>query len=277
MFVAMPRRPFLALLAIVAIGCNNTPPSNSVHGIIGDSVSALKAGTQESGPEAGDLTAEPDKLFEIGIEEDLVGENHRQIFDRTYQALSPEDKQTLDGLVQKAASNTERIFILKTFAAGESMVNVVAYASNIRGKSDSEILAGSTMRSEDTLIQQYQQTCGLAMVQVASSEYDPRYAWEMHKVQDVHAIDPSGPVAQQQVQWLHEYGGVESPRGQEGGKEIGILGPLNDKMGVFVHCSYVCDPTPDVEVALQSIGAQVKAGFPAPIRVAFAGDVGHLC
>ena len=168
------------------------------------------------------------------------------------------------------------MLILKTFAAGETMANIEAYAQEIRGREADEVLKNSTMHEEDTLIQQYQQTCGLAMVQVASSEYDPRYAWEMHKLGDVHAVNPDGPIAKQQVEWLHKYGGEESPRGVEGGKEIGILGPLNDMMGVFVHCTYTCESTPDVDAALSAIAGQVKAGFPAPIRVAFAGDIGHF-
>lgn len=230
----------------------------------------------EAKPVTNDGTIDPQALLDAAIGDDLAGSNHKRVFDAVYGRMSDADKGQFNQLLAQAGSTTEKVMIVKAVACGETLANVATYAGEIRGKDEQAIIDGSTMRSEDTLIQQYQQTCGMAMAEVAISEYDPRYAWEMHKLGDLHAVDPNGGTAQQQLQWLHEYGGTETARGVEGGKEVGILGILNDKIGSFVSCTYVCLLTPDVDAALASIAAQLQQGFPTPIRVAFAHDYGHF-
>jgi hypothetical protein len=270
---------YASLLIATLAGCSPGPRVGA-NQAIGSRISALvptAGGAPVASPSPAEVSStNPEDLLNAGIREDLAGPNHLQMYRRLSAALSPADRQTLEGLLAQATDTLERILILKAFASGETIANVSAFAADIRGKNEDEVEEKCTMRDEDTLIQQYQQSCGMAMVQVASSEYDPRYAWEMNKLGSVHDVNPNGPIAQQQLQWLQQYGGTATPRGQEGGKEVGINGILNEKVGAFIHCSFTCIVVTDAQAALNDITAQLKAGFPAPIRVAFAGDIGHF-
>ncbi len=181
--------------------------------------------------------------------------------------------------LQRAANDTERMLILKVFAAGSQPGTIKAYADEIRGKDPADIVRLSTMREPDNLMQQYQQTCGEAMVQVALAELNPIYAWELHKNYQLHKLDPEGAnlgLAKEQREWLESYGGKVTARGAEGGIESGLTAILNEKLGAAIGCTYAMTPATNLRQTLVEITAQVKRGYPTAIRVAFGIDNGHF-
>jgi hypothetical protein len=215
-----------------------------------------------------------------GVTRGLVYKSQQRLLMPAIAALAPADKVALEAALT-AASATERIFILKALAAGESWPLVSAYAADIKGMPEALLISKSTMRDDLDLAQQWQDSCGPSIVQVAGGEYDPRYAFELNRLYKLDKVDPTGlnkTLADQQKDWLEAYGGVAVPRGQDGGKAIAITTLLNDKLGPITKASYqAIDTGADFEGSLEAVATALNDGYAVPLRVLFVDSgYGHF-
>jgi hypothetical protein len=216
-----------------------------------------------------------------GVSRQLVYPLQQQLLGPHLDALTPAAHTALDANLQAAGSETEQIFILKALAAGEAWSRVEPYAVTIRGLSDATLIGASTMPGAMDLVQQWQDSCGPAIVETAGGEYDPLYAYQLHALYQVSAIDPFGVnknLAGQQKKWLEAFGGIAVPRNQTGGKAIAIDDLLNQQLTAITHATYAAtDVSVDMKEALDSMAFYLQAGYAVPIRVVFvAENLGHF-
>lgn len=209
-------------------------------------------------------------IMREGLRRDLVGANQVAHLTAQLATLGTAGQRDLNTLLGRAGSIVEQILILKAVIAGESLDVITAFAAEIRGVAEGRLLADSTMRDPLDLIQQWQDACGPSLLMAAVGEYDPRYSWEINKSYQVSKVDPHGVnknLADQQKAWLEEYGGVAVDRGASGGKGIGILYLLNEKLGPITHAVYSVRTVDDVGEALEEIANSLDQGYDVPLRI----------
>ena len=211
-------------------------------------------------------------LLAAGLRRDLLGANQAALLRRHVPTLDASRRGALDSLLSAARSDVERIFVLKTVAAGEPDAYVAAYAGEIRGAAEATLISGSTVRDDSDLVQQWEDACGPSLLMAAAGEVDPRYAWELNKNFALDVIDPYGQnraLADQQKAWLEEYGGVAVERGGTGGRGIGILYLLNDKLSPITKASYTVVPVDDKRAAVAAMADHLARGYDVPLRLAW--------
>lgn len=219
-------------------------------------------------------------VFEAGVEADIAGKYQLEKL-RTYLGTY-NDVQIANfaGILGQSASGVEQVFILKSFVAGESWANLLAYAAEMRGQSESEIIRRSTMRDDPDLVQQWQDSCGPSMLQAVAGEADPRYAWELNKLGDISRIDPLGAnaaLAGQQKEWLEKNGGTAVLRGQTG-RGIPMTEFLNEALGPIVGATYVCQASTNPDYTLNRITEILLNGYDVPICIGWdeSGSSNHF-
>jgi hypothetical protein len=198
--------------------------------------------------------------------------------------MQPGQLESLKGLLNAAQTRTEQVFILKAFSANEPWQNLVQFAAEMRGQSESEIVRRCTMRDDSDLVQQWQDACGPTVLQTAAGEVDPRFAWELNKTFDLARIDPAGAngaLAQQQRQWLEAYGGRAVQRGQSGGSGIAIGQMLNDMLAPITGTTYETMDASNKSYALDQVASRLAAGYDVPLRISWdrptgGADSGHF-
>jgi hypothetical protein len=243
---------------------------------------AKPTATPTPAPAATAATLDYNALMAKGVTRSLVYRVQQPLLQTKLNAYAAADRSALEATLKATSSETERILILKAVAAGEPWVLVSAFASDIKGMNEQELISRSTMRDAMDLTQQWQDSCGPAVVETAGGEYDPRYAFELNKYYQLDAVDPTGinaPLADQQKQWLEEYGGKAVPRGAQGGAPtFKLMEMLNDKQGPITHASYTfVDLTNDYPTGFEAIAADLQAGYAVPWRVLFVNEnYGHF-
>lgn len=239
------------------------------------------ASTPTPSPALPAVAANYDSIFADGVSRQLAYPLQAGQVEPAIAALASADRNALDADLAAAKSETQQIFILKALAAGEPWSLVSTYANDMRNLDDSTVIADSTMHGAMDLRQQWQDACGPAVVETAGGEYDPRYAFVLHQQYQVSVVDPTGvnlTLADQQKQWLEAYGGVAVPVGQAGGKAIGIINLLADRLTPITHATYAAiDATADYPAAFEAMDTALRAGYAVPLRVLFTAEqYGHF-
>lgn len=239
---------------------------------------------QASGAQADVLRRELLGVLQEGLRTDLAADTHVRRLHAQLALLQPGQLENVKALLNASVSRVEQIFILKAFAANEPWPHLVQFAQEMRGMPEAEIIRRCTMRDERDLVQQWQDSCGPTMLQVAAGEADPRYAWELNKTWDLGAIDPLGnnqAVAEQQRVWLEQYGGRAVQRGQSGGIGIAIGRMLNEQLSAITGARYTTREIAHKSQALDQVVAALASGFDVPLRISWdpphaPDDSGHF-
>lgn len=224
-------------------------------------------------------------VFQEGVSRDWASPIQARTLANNVNQLSDSQLATVTGLLDGAYTKAEQVFILKAFAANEPWENIVRYAQEMRGLPESEIVRRSTMRDDFDVIQQWQDSCGPTLLQTAAGEADPRYAWELNKMSsDLSRLDPLGEnreLAEQQKQWLEQYGGIAVERGQSGGQGIALSQMLNQMLGPITNATYQTAETTNPSADLDQVAQIVQSGYDTPIRISWdqpnsGQDSGHF-
>lgn len=223
-------------------------------------------------------------VLQEGLRTDLVARPHLLKLERQLSFLQAGQLESLKTLLNNSRLRVEQIFILKAFAANEPWSHLVQYAQEMRGLAEDQIIRRSTMRDARDLVQQWQDSCGPTLLQVAAGEADPRYAWELNKTWDLSAIDPLGnnqALAEQQKRWLEQYGGRAVQRGATGGTGIAISQMLNEQLTPVTGARYQISEVKNKSAALNDVAAALANGHDVPLRVSWdppgaASDSGHF-
>lgn len=217
-------------------------------------------------------------VYAWGVEQDLAGAYQLDVLRQFLTAIEPSQVTSLAQLLEYAGGETHQVLVLKSMLAGEPWEHLVAYATEIREVEAQEVIRRSTMRDPLDLVQQWQDSCGPAMLQVAAGEHDPRYAWELNKLGDLTVVDPHGQsaaLASQQREWLERYGGRAVLRG-ETGQGISILDFLNEQLGPMVGLTYNCLEIFDMPQTLDLMDRTLRDGRDMPLCITFNEGGNHF-
>lgn len=267
------QRPALSPASFGAGAAPAAAPTNSAWG--GDTYSwstSVSGAPASLGPalQGSALRQAIGGVFAQGVARDWAGANQQRALDRLTASLSEGQLVSLRDLLDQAGGLAEQVFILKAVVVGEPWQNVVAYAGEMRGMPEAEVVRRSTMRDDADVIQQWQDACGPATIQAIAGEADPRFAWELNKAGDLARIDPAGAaklVADQQKEWLERYGGMAVERGRSGGDGMALGQILNDRISALTGATYQTVEATDLTQALDRTEALLKDGYDVPLRI----------
>ena len=219
-------------------------------------------------------------VFQYGRQMGLATVRQESLLVGYLSQWTPAQQQGLQQQIGRGRSPLAQFLLLESVLAFDQPAVIASFADRISPLSDQQLLAQCTVRtSQRSLIQQWQNSCSITVVEVFLADLCPRYAFELKAQPDFSTVSPAQPdgIAQQQLQLLRQYGGLGSLRGSSGGSDIGLNGPLNDFVGKILGVSFGAqavgtDPVENVRL----IRAQVAAGFCVPIRINIVPDVGHF-
>ena len=103
----------------------------------------------------GDARAAILAMFQRGVDEDWAAAYQMQKLQTYLNALSSDQVSNVAGVLNTTPLEVARVFILKSFIAGEPWENLVTYAAEMREHSQDEIISRSTMRDDMDLIRAF--------------------------------------------------------------------------------------------------------------------------
>ena len=245
----------------------------------GSAGGSLRAWVQPDYRNPDGLRRELTTILYRGVMQDIAGFSQYQTLVGMLNQYDGLQLESIRNLVNASYTGLEQVFILKALAAREPWENLVDYANQMRGQSESTIYSMSTMRDSQDLMQQWQDSCGPAVLQLLAGEANPRYAWELNRWQNPAQVDPYGAargVASQQKEWLEEFGGKAVPRGQSGGRGIALDDMVNKYVSTMTGVRYSGYPVSSTSQALDHIARTLVQGYDVPIRVEGQNGGGHF-
>jgi small nuclear ribonucleoprotein (snRNP)-like protein len=187
---------------------------------------------------------------------------------------SAKELRALLNFLQKATTSSARFFALKSLITGDNEDVVQKFIAQLNQYPEAYQQENCVATNRRSVIQQWQYSCSVTMIQTFLADLSPRYAWEIKQIAnfDVATNDPNCPMAQQQKQLMEKYGAVPTPRGDVSGKSIGIIEPLRELitpiLGVNFYAQEVTEPLPQI---FSKVRAQLDNGINVPLLVGFVG------
>jgi hypothetical protein len=191
--------------------------------------------------------------------------------------LSETDKVNLLHFLSQATTLSARFFVLKSLLAGDDFTILQKFINELNAYPESVQQEKCLITNHRSIIQQWQYSCSVTTVQTYLGDLSPRYAWDVKQIAnyDLVANVPANSMAQQQKLLLEQYGGVASPRGDESGRAIGILEPLNQLVGPAVGARfYAQEVTESLPSLFSKIRGQLDNSLLVPLLINFEGITG---
>ncbi len=188
--------------------------------------------------------------------------------------LSAKEQRSLLVFLQQATTSSARFFALKSLITGDGFDQVQKFIAQLNLHPEAYQQENCVATNLRSVIQQWQYSCSVTMIQTFLADLSPRYAWEIKQIAnfDVAINDPTCPMAQQQKQLMEKYGGVATPRGDVTGTSIGIIEPLRELvtpiLGVSFYAQEVNEPLPTI---FSKMRMQIDKGINMPLLVSFTG------
>lgn len=185
------------------------------------------------------------------------------------------DLENLRVYLKRATTASAQFFALKSLLAGDNYETVTTFINQLNKHDEAYQQENCLVTNERSIIQQWQYSCSVTLLQTYLADLCPRYAWEVKKSgnYDVVSKDPSYPMAVQQKELLEKYGGVASPRGDVSGRSIGIIEPLRELvtpiLGVTFYAQEVNEP---LAAIFSKIRSQLDKGINTPLLIGFNGS-----
>jgi hypothetical protein len=214
-------------------------------------------------------------IFEFGRQKGWVQQPHVNKFNVFLKILSADDSKKVVVFLQQATTPSARFFALKSLLTGDSYPVVQKFIEELNQHPESYQQENCLVTNRRSIIQQWEFSCSVTVVQTFLADLSPRYAWEVKQIPnfDAAANNPNHPMAEQQKQLLEKYGGIASPRGDYSGKAIGINDALNELVGPIVGARYYAQQVNEpLQSVLTKIRSQVDRGFDVPLLVGFVGS-----
>lgn len=215
-------------------------------------------------------------IYAFGKTQHWVTPVQDAIFNQYTAALSSDDQANLLFFLQKAQTASARFFVLKSLLAGDAFHTLEKFIQELNVMQETEQKEKCVITWQRSIIQQWQFSCSVTAVQVYLGDLSPRYTWEVKKVRnfDIAANDlQSNEMAVQQKQLLEYYGGIASPRGDESGRPIGILSPLNELVGPIIGVRFYAEKINEgLSVIFSRTRKQLDDGYLMPLLIEFEGS-----
>ena len=221
--------------------------------------------------DANDLKA----IFEFGRQKGWAQQPHVNKFNAFLKILSADDSKKVVVFLQQATTPSARFFALKSLLTGDGYPVVQKYIEELNQHPESYQQENCLVTNRRSIIQQWEFSCSVTVVQTFLADLSPRYAWEVKQIPNFNAVanNANHPMAEQQKLLLEKYGGIASPRGDYSGKAIGINDALNELVGPIVGARYYAQQVSEpLRSVLTKIRNQIDKGFDVPLLVGFVGS-----
>lgn len=189
--------------------------------------------------------------------------------------LTADQYKVLQQFLNTATTSSAKFFALKSLLGGDDWPTLWQFVNELNQYSEAYQQEHCLITTHKSIIQQWQVTCSVTVVQAFLGDICPRYTWDMKKVPDFDIEDPDpykNPMGIQQKELIEKYGGVVSKRNDNSGKIIPINSVLNDYVGKILNKSFdhyqVTEPLPTVFAKVRN---QLDKGIDTPLLVGFQG------
>lgn len=175
-------------------------------------------------------------------------------------------------IIKVAKTTSAQFFALKSLLDGDDYETIQRFIGELNEYDEAYQQEHCLVFSEQGLVQKWQYSCSIAVTLTLMSELNPRYAWDVKKVDGYNMLinDPENAMAQQEKILLEKYGGISSPRGDVSGRGIPINEPINDivgaVMGIRFYTQKITGTVPDALVAVRGI---LDGGMAVPALINF--------
>ena len=195
-------------------------------------------------------------------------------YEQFVATLSEQDKYRLLHFILQAKTSSAQFFVLKSWLCKDPIAMLQKFINAINAYPENYQQEKCLMSSHRSVMQQWQNTCAVTVVEVFLADLCPRYAWDLKQTPnfDVVANSPDNENAQEQKILIEKYGAPAAVRGDVSAKVIPINGALDDFvtpiLGVHFYTEQVNEPLHGV---LSKIRSQLDKGLSVPLLIGFIG------
>ncbi|MEP6677205.1 MAG: hypothetical protein ABJA78_18740 [Ferruginibacter sp.] len=215
-------------------------------------------------------------IFDFGKNMGWANAMTERRFNAYFTPLTEDQKATLLTFLNRAKTNSARFFVLKSWLANDNFNVLQGFIDQLNQYPEAYQQEHCLVSTQHSIIQQWEFSCSVTVVQTYLGDLCPRYAWEVKQVSnyDVAAQDPyTNPMGQQQKELLEKYGGAASVRGDLSGKSIPINDALNELVGKMLGIQFNTQQvTEPLTIVFPKIRAEVDKGLNVPLLIGFVGS-----
>lgn len=243
-----------------------------------DQFQVIEAASPTSTAGASANSSQPAKelqsIFDFGRNEGWATPVQESNYAKYVTPLSNADKNRLLGFIRKAKTASAKYFVLVSWLVKDPIATLDKFITELNAYPESYQQEKCLMSGRRSVIQQWQNTCAVATVEVFLADLCPRYAWDLKQTPnfDVLANDPNNANASEQKTLIERYGAPAAVRGDNSAKVIPINGALDDfvspLLGVHFTTQQVNEPLGNVFAKARN---QLDRGIDVPLLVGFVG------
>lgn len=225
-------------------------------------------------------TEELHNIFEFGRAKTWASKIFANKLDQKIQGLSADEITGMVNLFHQAKTSSARFYALKSWLCGDRIAVLQTFIEQMNRYTEEQQQQICNVATSHSIIQQWQQTCSVTVVQTYLADLCPRYLWFLFQHEDYTVLDNSGKSAsaQQQKMLLEKYGGIVSPRGDNSGKQIPINDALNEMVGKILGLHFSTQQvTTSIRSVFEKVRGELSRGLDVPLLVGFVGtDARHF-
>ncbi len=254
-------RPQFTIVDPATTNYNNTQTTQPVY-----------TAQNNTSPASADLA----NIFAFGKQHGWASGVVERRFNTYVSQLSATDKSRITTLLNQANTSSARFFVLKSLAAGDRFAVAQKFIEELNQYPESYQQEHCLITTHKSIIQQWEYSCSVTVVQTYLGDLCPRYAWQLKQTADYDAVsqDPyHNAMGIQQKELLEKYGGAVSVRGDYSGKYIAINDALNALVGGILGVHYTTvQVTESLPAVFGKIRAEVDQGLNVPLLIGFVGS-----
>jgi len=236
--------------------------------------------TQQYTPSQNGSLQDLENIFEFGRSKGWASLVHENKFKQYTNGLTAQDVKNLVGFFNQAKTASAKFFALKSWLCGDYISELQTFMDEMNTVSETVQQEKCLVNTHRSIVQQWQQSCSVAVVQTYLGDLCPRYVWGLKQIQDYNIVDRDSKSAtsQQQKFLLEKYGGIVSARGDNSGKQIPINDPLNDYVGKILGLHFSTQQvTTSIPEVFTKVRSEIDKGLDVPLLIGFVGtDARHF-
>lgn len=220
------------------------------------------------------LLAQIQSIFSFGKNKGWVTPVQQAAYDKFVAPLNSEQQGRLYNFIARAKTNSAKYFVLISWLCKDQLTTLDKFIDELNNYPESYQQQLCLMTSRNSIIQQWQNTCAVTVVQVLLGHICPRYAWDLQQTPGFNIIsnNPANENAHEQKVLIEKYGVAAAVRGDTRAGVIPINGPLDNFVSPLLGVHYV---TNEVKGSLQNVlkdaREQLDRGIDVPLLVGFVG------
>lgn len=215
-------------------------------------------------------------IFEFGRSKGWASPLQENKFNAYLARLTPPHVKALMDILSRANTSSAKFFVLKSLLNGDDFPILEMFIDELNAHTESYQQERCLVTTHHSIIQQWEFSCSVTVVQTYLGDLCPRYAWAIKANSDFDKIsnDPyNNSIALQQKELLEKYGGAISLRGDFSGKSIPINDALNEFVGKLLNVHFSTQQvTEPLTTVFAKVRNQLDKGMDTPLLIGFVGS-----